>query len=319
MKILETSVYLGPNHYALFPVIRLRVDLGELEDWPTRRLGAGFVDALLDALPGLQRARLLLRRARRLPPPHATRTTARGSVTCSSTWRSRSRTWRAPRSASARRASAGEDGVYDVVYEYEQEDVGLEAGDLALTLVHALLPRSLRPEGAVPPRLRLRRRARRVHPLRAATRARPQHGRPGEGGRGAGHPAPPAQSATPSSSSATASTSGGSRPPSPARRATSPSRSPPTRRRPTGSSTTWACPVPHQDAGVRRGAGDPGRAPHRVPGRREAPRAPTTDAASRSASRPTSRCASRTRRRGSTSARSSSRASSTGSTTACSS
>ena len=33
MKILETSVYLGPSLYAHFPVIRLRLDLGELERW----------------------------------------------------------------------------------------------------------------------------------------------------------------------------------------------------------------------------------------------------------------------------------------------
>jgi cyanophycin synthetase len=37
-----------------------------------------------------------------------------------------------------------------VVYEYEQQEVGLEAGRLALTLVHALLPPELRPDGTVP-------------------------------------------------------------------------------------------------------------------------------------------------------------------------
>ena len=34
MKILDTRVYRGPNLYALRKVIRLRVDLGELEDYP---------------------------------------------------------------------------------------------------------------------------------------------------------------------------------------------------------------------------------------------------------------------------------------------
>ena len=38
MKILDTSVYRGPNVYALFPMIRHKVDLGVLEDWPTGRL-----------------------------------------------------------------------------------------------------------------------------------------------------------------------------------------------------------------------------------------------------------------------------------------
>ena len=31
MKILETSVFRGPNIYALFPVIRHKVDIGVLE------------------------------------------------------------------------------------------------------------------------------------------------------------------------------------------------------------------------------------------------------------------------------------------------
>ena len=53
MKILDTSIYRGPNIYALFPMIRHRVDLGALEDWPTGRLGADFVEPLLERLPGL--------------------------------------------------------------------------------------------------------------------------------------------------------------------------------------------------------------------------------------------------------------------------
>ena len=52
MKILETSVFRGPNIYALFPVIRHVVDIGVLEEWPSARLGEDFIEALLDALPG---------------------------------------------------------------------------------------------------------------------------------------------------------------------------------------------------------------------------------------------------------------------------
>ncbi|MFT4512670.1 MAG: cyanophycin synthetase, partial [Planctomycetota bacterium] len=54
MKVVERSVYIGPNLYANFRVIRLVVDLGELEQWPTVRLGAAFTAALVEALPGLQ-------------------------------------------------------------------------------------------------------------------------------------------------------------------------------------------------------------------------------------------------------------------------
>ena len=54
MEILQRSVYVGPSHYAHFPVIRLELDLGQLEQWPTSRLGPRFVAALLEALPGLR-------------------------------------------------------------------------------------------------------------------------------------------------------------------------------------------------------------------------------------------------------------------------
>ena len=47
--------------------------------------------------------------------------------------------------------SQGPRGHYYVIYQYEQEDVGVEAGRLALTLLHSLLPPELQPEGAVPP------------------------------------------------------------------------------------------------------------------------------------------------------------------------
>jgi cyanophycin synthetase len=53
MRILDRSIYVGPSLYAHFPVIRLELDLGVLEDWPTAKLGPAFVDGLVAALPGL--------------------------------------------------------------------------------------------------------------------------------------------------------------------------------------------------------------------------------------------------------------------------
>ena len=53
MRILDRSVYVGPSLYARFPVIRLELDLGALEGWPTARLGERFIGALAEALPGL--------------------------------------------------------------------------------------------------------------------------------------------------------------------------------------------------------------------------------------------------------------------------
>ena len=54
MIIRQRSVYQGPSLYAHFPVIRLVLDLGALEAWPTVRLGPDFVDRLVERLPGLQ-------------------------------------------------------------------------------------------------------------------------------------------------------------------------------------------------------------------------------------------------------------------------
>ena len=53
MKIVSTNVYVGPNIYAHFPVIRHVLDLEELEEWPTGRLGDAFIEPLLEHLPGL--------------------------------------------------------------------------------------------------------------------------------------------------------------------------------------------------------------------------------------------------------------------------
>ena len=53
MRILERSVFVGPSLYAHFPVIRLELDLGELEQWPTAKLGPAFIEGLVAALPGL--------------------------------------------------------------------------------------------------------------------------------------------------------------------------------------------------------------------------------------------------------------------------
>jgi len=142
MRIRDTSVYLGPNLYALFRVIRLTLDLGELEAWPTARLGPAFTDRLLEQLPGLAEHGCSYGEhggfVRRLREGEGTwlghvlehvaielQNMAGGDVTFGKT------------------RAAGQPGVYTVVYEYEQEDVGLEAGQLGLRLISALLPPDL--------------------------------------------------------------------------------------------------------------------------------------------------------------------------------
>ena len=53
LRILETRVLRGPNYWAREPVVRLLVDLGVLEQFPTNKL-PGFTDALVALLPTLE-------------------------------------------------------------------------------------------------------------------------------------------------------------------------------------------------------------------------------------------------------------------------
>jgi cyanophycin synthetase len=54
LAILQTRVYRGPNLWSYEPAIHLVVDLGSLEEHPTNTI-PGFVDGLVDALPGIVR------------------------------------------------------------------------------------------------------------------------------------------------------------------------------------------------------------------------------------------------------------------------
>ena len=53
LRILETRVLRGPNYWAREPVIRLLVDLGVLEEFPTNKLPS-FTDALVALIPTLE-------------------------------------------------------------------------------------------------------------------------------------------------------------------------------------------------------------------------------------------------------------------------
>ena len=138
MRILERNVYVGPSHYAHFPVIRLVLDLGALEAWPSARLGPAFTDALLAALPTLHEHGCSYGVpggfVRRLTEDEGTwmghilehvaielQNVAGEQVTFGKT-----------------RSVDDRPGVYDVVFEYEQRDVGTAAADLALDLLSAL-------------------------------------------------------------------------------------------------------------------------------------------------------------------------------------
>ena len=140
---------MAPRVYAHFPVIRLELDLGELEAWPTCRLGAAFVDGLAAALPGLAEHGC----SYRVPGGFLTRMredegTWLGHVLEHVAIELQNVAGEAVTFGKTR--GAGKPGVYTVVYEYAQRDEGVAAGELALRLLCSLLPDSLRPAGSVP-------------------------------------------------------------------------------------------------------------------------------------------------------------------------
>jgi cyanophycin synthetase len=149
MKIIDRSVYVGPSLYAHFPVIRLDVDLGLLEEWPTGRLGPQFIDSLLTSLPGLAEHGCsygepggFIRRMREDGGTWLGHVMEHVAIELQQAAGAKV-TFGKTRSADVR-------GLYHVVFQYEQSDVGLEAGNLALTLLHSLLPNELQPAGSVP-------------------------------------------------------------------------------------------------------------------------------------------------------------------------
>jgi cyanophycin synthetase len=141
MRVVETSTYRGPHLYSRRPMIRVQLDLGALETWPTHRL-PGFTDRLLVALPGLERHGCCFRTpggfVRRLREGtwlgHVIEHVALELQCLAGAEVSRGKT----------RSVKGRPGVYNILYVYETEDLGRAAGRVAIETVESLLPRDLR-------------------------------------------------------------------------------------------------------------------------------------------------------------------------------
>lgn len=148
MKIESTNIFVGPSIFAHFPVIRHVLDLGELEQWPTSRLGEDFIGPLLDLLPGLHAHGCSYREpggfVRRLREDEGTwlghvmehvaielQNVAGSKVTYGRT-----------------RSIDDRPGFYNMVFQYKDAAVGREASELALKLIHSLLPKKIKPEDA---------------------------------------------------------------------------------------------------------------------------------------------------------------------------
>jgi cyanophycin synthetase len=135
LSLLETQVFRGPNYWSYDPCIRLLVDLGSLEHWPSNTL-EGFNEALLELLPNLRDHSCSLGRPggflERLEDGtwlgHVAEHVAIGlqRETGAHVYRGKTR-------------STGDPGRYNVIYGYGEERVGLEAGRLAVRLVNHLV------------------------------------------------------------------------------------------------------------------------------------------------------------------------------------
>ena len=148
MRVESTNVFVGPNVFALFPVIRHVLDLGELEHWPTGRLGEDFMGPMLELLPGLHEHGCSYKEpggfVRRLREGEGTwlghvmehvaielQVVAGSDVTFGRT-----------------RSIDGRPGFYNMVFQYKDDTVGREASKLSLDLIESLLPDNLKSEGA---------------------------------------------------------------------------------------------------------------------------------------------------------------------------
>jgi cyanophycin synthetase len=135
LKVLQTHVFRGPNYWSYESCVRMLVDLGSLEHWPSNTI-PGFVEGLLALLPGVGEHSCSLGRkggfAERLREGtwlgHVAEHVALELQRQSGAHISRGKT-----------RGAGSPGRYNVIFGYWEEQVGLAAGDLAVRLVNDLV------------------------------------------------------------------------------------------------------------------------------------------------------------------------------------
>jgi cyanophycin synthetase len=135
LTIVHARVFRGPNYYSYEPAIKLLVDLGSLEQWPSNAI-EGFTEGLLELLPGVGehscsrghaggfRERLLEGTWAGHVAEHVAIELQRESG--AQVYRGKTR-------------STGKPGRYNVIYGYWEEQVGLAAGRIAIRVVNHLV------------------------------------------------------------------------------------------------------------------------------------------------------------------------------------
>jgi cyanophycin synthetase len=135
LRVLDTRILRGANYWAREPVIRMLVDLGTLEEFPSNKI-PGLTDAIVDLMPSIE--------------DHACSLGRRGGFIT----RLREGTWAGHIAEHlalefqnlagtdvrhGKTRSTGEYGRYNVIFEYREQSVGLEAGRMAVALLNRLI------------------------------------------------------------------------------------------------------------------------------------------------------------------------------------
>ncbi len=142
MKIISSNVYVGPNLYAHFPVIRHVVDIGILEQHPSLKLGEKFINGLVEALPGLQQHGCSYGE----PGGFIRRLKEDEGTWIAHIWEHVTLELQCIAGTEVtfgRTRSSGEEAQYNMVFEYQQRDVGLESALLARNLLISLMPENI--------------------------------------------------------------------------------------------------------------------------------------------------------------------------------
>ncbi|MGI8476988.1 MAG: cyanophycin synthetase [Thermomicrobiales bacterium] len=135
IEVRKSTVYRGPNVWARMPVILFVVDIGELEQRPTNKI-PGFYERITELVPSLY--------------DHGCSVGRPGGFL----QRMREGTWMGhvlehlalelqnlagSEVVRGKTRGTGEAGIYNVVFEHQQEDTGLAAGHLALRILNHLI------------------------------------------------------------------------------------------------------------------------------------------------------------------------------------
>lgn len=147
MNVRETRVYRGPSPYGYRPVIRITLDLEELEEHPSASI-PGFNERLVELMPTLQEHGCSYGE----PGGFIKRLSDQNRDGTHGTWMGHVIEHVAielqclagtPVTYGKTRSIPGQTGVYYVIYSFIEERVGIEAGELAMKLVRSLLPPEL--------------------------------------------------------------------------------------------------------------------------------------------------------------------------------